>query len=774
MSLCALLILNVLSVFTFIGCECIQVVVGCEEITWSCELFIESFIWIAILFFVAFVFFRFKALRLNIMKHLMHAAVCVFFLGVVLYMLGFNWEGSENNSIALLFRSITSSMEMFVSESDLIEVREACKGSFWYMIVFATIHFLAVCISAAFILDLLGIRAISYIKMHNIFNFWKKKDLVMYIFLDLSSESITLAQSILTKKVSCGDKKYRIIFIRTPMEEKHQERFSFSHILNFANNKNEKLEKIIEMDAFLIHSRKNIANLVRSDKWQKVVGLSHLIKYIERRAKTVSFFCMSPDEETNMNTAIYLHERYGTGAMVYSHACKNSINSLHENLNLKIVDSANMSMLTLKMNVEYQPVSFIDADTQKGMARKPFNSLIVGLGETGLEIFKFLYEFGTFVGVNEKDNPFKCYIIDPKVDWLKDYFYMNFPALLNDNSVEFISKEIQQKCLWENITKIITDIDYVVICTGDDKMNISLGVDILNLAYKWKNDTSKFRIFIQTYNKNEYDQAIRIAEYYKNEGKKRDGKLYDWELVPFGVKDELFTYDKVICDKPLERAKTFYFEYEKIAGSLYYNDNKEFIKLIDNKEELWRARRTKKNVGLSNHNELIQKEFQDLANVWHIETKMWLAGIIDPIDDAQRRKLEEIVECITLSINRLRTKYEENLPVDDSLSEIITSISLYKDGKFKKLLENIARCEHLRWCASNKMLGYTRALIFTEGKKNDYIRKEHICLVSNKELEEDKVLRDTVKYDYNTLYVSFVTKKEEWDNIKENINAINV
>lgn len=49
--------------------------------------------------------------------------LAVFLLGVVLYFIGFNDHGSRDNVLALLLRASMSSIEMFVSESDLIEVK---------------------------------------------------------------------------------------------------------------------------------------------------------------------------------------------------------------------------------------------------------------------------------------------------------------------------------------------------------------------------------------------------------------------------------------------------------------------------------------------------------------------------------------------------------------------------------------------------------------------------------------------------------------------------
>ena len=83
-------------------------------------------------------------------------------------------------------------------ENKLIEVQEAYKEDIIYMLLFAVTHFLAICVSAAFIIHLLSTRLKSYIYMRLPWS--KKKEL--FVFFDLSQESLTLAKDIHRKRKS--------------------------------------------------------------------------------------------------------------------------------------------------------------------------------------------------------------------------------------------------------------------------------------------------------------------------------------------------------------------------------------------------------------------------------------------------------------------------------------------------------------------------------------------------------------------------------------------
>ena len=59
----------------------------------------------------------------------------------------------------------------------------------------------------------------------------------------------------------------------------------------------------------------------------------------------------------------------------------------------------------------------------------------------------------------------------------------------------------------------------------------------------------------------------------------------------------------------------------------------------------------------------------------------------------------------------------------------------------------------MRWDTSNRLLGYRT---FENATSNDkhYLQKTHVCMVPYEELLSNEELRDTIKYDYNTIYVS--------------------
>ena len=734
--------------------------------TYNCAVFI----FFAIL--AVFVIFK-QNVRKYLINHLMVYAIIVFGVGVLLYMFGFNYEGTAGNLMALILRSVTASMEMFVSESELIEVQEACKEDVLYMLLFAVTHFLAICVSAAFIIHLLGIRLKSYVYMR--WSWSRKKEL--FVFFDLSQESLSLAKDIYRARKL---KDYQIVFVKTPMEESHLERFSFSHILSFADNRNETIEQLTEIGAYLTYSRKSVSIGMDENEWNETVGLNTLRHYIQRCANTeeykTHFFCLSPNEDNNINTAVALSKRYSDDKnySVYCRANHDSITESFANLNLKFIDSASLAVMELKKRVEYQPVSFVKPDITTAVATKPFRSMIIGFGETGFEVFRFLYEFSSFVGKDTSENPFYCDIIDPKAKQLENSLYLHCPGLeerVNKDGVHTVL--FHEGTIEDNrndIKELISIVDYIVVCTDNEKENLSIGITLLNLAYKYRQNSDKLAIFIGFNDNREYKKAQEIAKFYNGCGKKdKKGNLYEFSLVPFGSKKQLFTYKNIIGEDVLNKAKEFYFEYQKTSNLL---DTKEVYKCAADMKKEWDKRREDKkhyvNIGQWNKNELTQKETQDMANAWHIQTKLHLVGACSYCKDTDykciaKERRERLFGCIDFVMQKLLIRMKEARERKEDFKKshefILAMIAEYEkehnlpSGEYCTLFENLAKCEHMRWDASNRLLGY-RTFENATGNDKHYLQKTHACMVPYEDLFANEALRDTIKYDYNTILVS--------------------
>lgn len=708
------------------------------------------------------VYLLFKKRKL-LVDNLKWIAAMVFLSGFVLYGYAFDEGGSTSNSVALAFRAALSSMEMFASHSDLLEVPEHLHESPFYMTIFSVIHFLAVIVSAVFIIKLLGFRFISWLRLLAA-NFSGKKDCRLFVFWGVNDNAILLANSILRnaakrKKANVeGWENCKFVFVRllSANESSSHGRFTFSHFFNSSHDGTEKfIEKIEELDGILVNSKFGITGRV-IDKVKsefdlyEYLGLKRLGKLIQKYPRA-TFYFLSPNEEVNLEAVSVFKEmaRYKEGGVhdqvqIYCHARKNNLNQKLEICDglehqIHIIDSSNLAVLQLKKNVKNHPVNFVDVDTSKACAKKPFTSMIIGFGETGRDAFRFLYEFGALIGADGNRNPRKIYVVDEHLDELKGDFLMKTPALKGKrDELEWCEEmSVHSDSFWEKLSEIIHELNYVVIAIGNDNEGMALAIDLYEYAYRYRKEGfNDFRIYLRVNGSCNTVQLKQIKEYFNVYGDTRD------VIMTFGAREDIFSYDVVSMDVREVLAKEFYYAYRKIMiDAMPETDEGEIARKKEAKDSLrqtaeqeWNARREalRKKRNLDAQIKLAYQEEQDRANVWHVNTKRFLAGVIEKDGKDNAERLKEMIDMTRRDTNTL-------------------NYSNVRDLASETLFDNLSKCEHLRWNACMELQGF----VTCDGDK-DFRRKEHKCLVDNDVLRAE--YPETVPYDQSVVELSFRLK----------------
>lgn len=319
--------------------------------------------------------------KIVLFRHLKIQAFFIWMCGVVLYMVGFNEHGSAASNIALLLRSCLSSMEMFVSHSDLIEVKEELHGNPTYMALFALTHFCAVAISAIFILRLFGFRLLSLVKIVWAYMLsWLQKDCNYYVMFGVNSNTVALAKSISKSK---SNEHHYILFINMPQKgHSHAAtRFSFSHFFHSDSNGIDKyLEDIEEIGALLFNSSRSFENPILNSKaddvfkvfkaldfsWAVRIPLQKLLrnsatgKYRNRNKSKVEYFFLSDEEKDNLQAVTVLQtiqkkeiDHKYSSFYCYCHARKSQNNTSMLNdgklaFMVHIIDTSNLAIQNLK------------------------------------------------------------------------------------------------------------------------------------------------------------------------------------------------------------------------------------------------------------------------------------------------------------------------------------------------------------------------------------------------------------------------------------------
>lgn len=691
-----------------------------------------------------------------IFHHLKQVALTVFLAGVLVYGAGFNDEGSENNVLVLLLRACVSSLEMFVSESELIEVKHILKDSVTYMIIFSTVHFAAVFVSAIFILRLFGLRLLSMLRL-----WWyghRPESVPLYVFWGINEHALTVAESI-------RDKNARLVFVKPP-EEKHaySSRFTFSHFFHTSGEDIENyLDRIEALNrgknkAFLTVADKglngNLDTLNQADDLFVQLGLRNLQRMLRKsiRKESIEFFFLSDDEKKNIGAVVNMLKFFALKKMkkeekeailaaarrikVYCHARKNRFNeSVMSRSGLKhdvhLVDSSMLSVLQLKGNGKRMwdygknhPVNFVDYDGNTGTVSSAFTALIIGFGETGRDAFRFLYEFSAFVKnsvrqeggrITVTEQVRNIYVVDKHLKELKTRFLVNTPALVDKPSIHWLDDmSTHSMAFWDRLKEIIDALNYVVVSVDDDEEAASVAMHLFDFAYRYRKNLEKFRIYVRLRSNNSMRLMKDVDRYNVLVG----GKTVSIIEV-FGTDKEVLSHENLSAVAEEKDAKDFYLRYGEICG-----DTK--VGTMD-ADAWWRKRRNEKDERmntLDNELRILYQEEQDRSNVCHIYTKLVLAGAVN----------EE-----GISVARL-----------DELEQMM--------GRDELLIDNLVYTEHIRWNAKMELLG------FVPGREKSMKERIHPCLMPCSELiaSQDEAIRRTLLYDRGIVELS-IKKGKEWN-----------
>lgn len=693
--------------------------------------------------------------KVMLFRHLKIQAFLIWVCGVILYMVGFNEHGSAASNVALLLRSSLSSMEMFVSHSDLIEVNEKFHGNPTYMALFAITHFCAVAISAIFILRLFGFRLVSWVKVMKAYICsWLPLNCNYYVMFGVNSNTLMLANSIHKKR---KEEKQRIIFINMP-EKGHSHaatRFSFSHFFHSDSNGIDKyLEDIEMMGALLFNSSRSFDNPILKHSiddvfkvfqaldfsWIVRMPLQNLLRNSATRknkkfnGSKVEFFFLSDEEKDNLIAVTVLqkiqkkqidYKNFSFNCYCHARKSQNNAAMLNEGalaFKVHIIDTSNLAVLDLKRDNRYHPVNFVEKDTNTGTVKSAFAGMVIGFGETGRDAFRFLYEFSSFTKDNQ-GNPSakKIHVIDKDIDDLKAEFLEEAPVLKNNSEIEWWNvKSTHSAGYWDKFKSVIQELNYIVISVKDDEEAVGIATSIFEYAYRYRDNLNRFKIFVRLRNSMREDFLRKHKEFFN-------------VIVPFGSVMDAFSYETINKDVLEKAAKRFKYRYDILYGAKFdaiENGNEE-----EYADEAWLKRRK---VYLEETDAVKRKESeikiwyqeeQDRSNVWHIYTKIAL------------------------------------------VNEDVTPESLQLDSN-KQLLQNLSDCEHLRWNAKMELLGFEPAtsedIKKEEEKSKDKQRdpwrslklRRHECIVDCQTLHFNPVLAKTIPYDESAVKLSLEMRDE--------------
>lgn len=738
-------------------------------------------------------------------KSLTRRFCLIWLAGFIIYDIGMYSEGP----ISLFTNApmaVIHAFEMFILESDVAAIHDPFHENWFYMFLFSLVHLMAAGVSLIFVIKHFGFNIFAGFRMfmetHR--RNGDKKD--TYVFWGMNDPSYLLAKSI--KQNYSNDDDYRIIVVRTGSDgDSTSVRNGLERLFNFLSLKNKDLERLRELgclttSTFTDLSKLNVSDLRDSgqavDLFRTHLDLCQLAKILSlKTTENIHLFFLGDDAASNIQSITNLKADEtildfvkGGESRKVKFYCRARYNSVHrvieddhllENIEVKVVDSSHISIEQLKQNVELHPVNYVNIEKDATVS-SPFNALVVGFGEVGIDAVRFLYEFGAFVkhgtakGGKVERSDFHCNVVDARMPVIAGPFLANAPAITTELMLKDGTKiprrdtpdtdatpllslhELDMKgvVFFKKLEDWVKTLNYVVIAANDDEQNMALAVRIFKLAVRYRPDMEHFRILVCV--KDDDDGHIRrTAEHYnrlwaaEQVGRKNGTPLHQKEvpanehtdapITVFGLSDTIYTYEYIVSDELEVKAREFKDRYDRSIAAL-----RQQLGEPVQKTDTW------------------DDEYKDLMQL--TEGFIGKSPTFSGMMRLRRIQSQNLQNCF----HQFTKQRMALLALGDSLLKVFSSKSFFrKDNDIKytwmdgaqpidavvNVLDVLARTEHLRWCASHEILGYRDV---DEKSFKDEAKLLHGCIKPWEELTQE-----IQSYDYNIVDVSLGIVSSEDD-----------
>ncbi len=755
---------------------------------------VSALIFMGLMVALAFFFYRNKRALDFCDCYLTYAFVAVWTLGFVVYDVGMYPDHSLTGwrvfwaMLGVAPMAIIHAFEMFILQSDVSAIHDGCHDSAWFMFFFSIAHLLAAFISMVFVIKHFGFNIVAnfirIIKTH----FWLSNVKDLYVFWGMNNATYYLAKDIIKNK---RDVNARIIIIRVNNDkEDSNKRIGWDRLFSFLSLTNNNLDNLQELQKKGCLTSSTFGSLTDvqagsdNDLVRRELRLSSLVKLMSHTTGKVHMFFLNDDESFNIQAVGNLKRDVSINNFAshgkikfYCRARYNSVHRViedeptHENIEVRVIDSAHLSveMLKLKKNIHLQPVSYVTVEKDATVSTS-FNALVVGFSEVGMDMVRFLYEYSAFVKKGSTDtnvipSDFHCDVVDKEIPALAGQFVANAPAIQPclhlkretiDNpcrlsTIELYEMDCQSVKFYNYLKYWLPEVNYIVLATGDDELNMSHAVRLFKLAIRYGTDISRLRIMVRVRH-DDNGHLKKIAEHYnrlwaaecmstdKDRRHQRvieATKLIDGPITPFGSTESIYTFDHIVNESLKESAKKFKEKYDlslielqRVAG--YKTDT--YVNWDDEQNQYMQL--TGDNKGFSptysGMMRLRRVQSQNTANSMHAATKVELA----------KRALKEKYDLIKMhglsrKVNEIEYQWRDHC--NEPIEEI------------QRVMDVLAQTEHLRWVASHEILGYQEYL---PRDPEDPGKKDEARLLHGYMCDWNMLSTETKSYDYNAVDVS--------------------
>lgn len=718
--------------------------------------------------------------REYILKILAWTMGCFFLTGTILYVICLPYMEAGHsfhdiNNVELFLRSMICSLDMFMLDVDSnildnLSSHAAMKG---ILMLQASLSFLS---TVSLLITLIYSRIKAYYILHRKTHISDEKN-HLYLFFGLDDNSRLLARNIAEH-----DPKALSIFIDEATIDEDNDNDSWENIVNLFTHRHRTFEIADEAHALVAIGSRNFSDIPDTDLVGEdvdvfaIIGLEKIRQLIESLPKhpkgaRLDIFFLSDDEDRNIRSLVNLaKDRLILNTVkdkvvkqrIYCHARYNGPNRIVEDLAVRkgldvdIVDSSHLAVELIKSRPADHPVRVASlSEEYPASVSSPLECMIVGFGEVGRDAFRYLYEYATFVkvqnGISEVLKP-NITAVDNRMDVLSGLFRANTPAIeyntdiLKSGKFNLFNLDYGDYRFYERLLskERCEKFNYIVLALGDDDRNTALACNIFNRIRRYRADMSNLIIMVRCIKEEKVDMMKKVAAHF-NYGS--DSSAHE-VIRLFGQPGDIYSYSTIIKEDLVRKGKSFFENYMRLRKE-------------DNTWENRRDKLTKVETDesgkigypdLDKLRKLRRQESQDMSNALHAASKVW---ILEKSLTAHG-SLKDFVAKVF------------NADGSSSLSGFGSSLTYPRlSPQENALMLCLAMLEHARWNAAHEMLGYVDN---PGGHSCNERMQQHNCLKQWEELDIESVAAsspiwtcDYKAYDFSVVDTSIALKMKNYE-----------
>jgi hypothetical protein len=382
----------------------------------------------------------------------------VFLSGITIYCLCYLPDGFTFAELIVAFlHAIVSAGRMFLLNDDFqlisaLPHNQALVSSVWFLTLFWLIHVLALIVSALALISVFGNNLIDWVRRHN------KSDKDIYIICGVNDTSLCFAENIVSRK---------------------------GRFVIFIDEECDKLicDKLRDMGCALIDTPYSPSNNQTADIFVKAG-----IKRTRRKNRRIYFLAFTDDYLNNGNlVSVALktaqeegisHDCFKAYALMEEGIVPQSLNEMAKHFGLSYdVQFFNECDLSARQLIKLAgPHEVMQFNNKTGLplaGYEVFKVIILGFGSLGQQVFKKLLCSGQFEG-----SRFEAVIIDRNIHNITGQFKNRYPGIFTHYNIIIGECEVFSERFYEIISQHILDSRYIVVCLGDDNINLEAAADI--------------------------------------------------------------------------------------------------------------------------------------------------------------------------------------------------------------------------------------------------------------------------------------------------------